>query len=158
MGYYVTLHTHKNIAPYLTHLLNEWSDADTNAFEPSGIYGDPWVEHYLGYFDALSGFAYDCRALNADMRIWIEPEERMDMCDVQVYSHNSDGSDLVDYRQYSYFDYMPSPEKIMLMYKHGLSMDSYLQKCADSYKEVTTWDEDTVKASIQHLFIKSLEK
>ena len=24
------------------------------------------------------------------------------------------------------------------MYKHGLSMDSYLQKCADLYKEVTS--------------------
>ena len=159
MGYYVTLHTHRAIAPYLTDLLSEWSDDDDiNAFEPSEIYGDPWVEHYLGYFDSLTGFAFDCRSLNVDMRIWIEPEERMDMCDVQVYSHNSDGSDLVDYRQYSYFDYMPHPEEVMRMYEHGLSLDSYLQKCADSYREVTSWDDDTVSASVQHLFIKSLEK
>lgn len=158
MGYYVTLHTHKIIATYLTDLLNEWSDANTNAFEPSEIYGDPWVERYLGYFEALSGFAFDCRALNADMRIWIEPEERMDMHDVQVYSHDPDRSDLIDCRHYSYFDYMPHPEEVMRMYKKGLSMDSYLQNCADLYKEVTSWDDDTVKASIQHLFIKSLEK
>lgn len=158
MGYYVTLHTHKNIAPYLTDLLNHWSDSDDKTFEPSDIYGEPWVEHYLGYFEALSSFAYDCRLLNTDMRIWIEPEERMDMCDVQVYSHNSDGSGLVDYRQYSYFDYMPHPEEVMRMYKKGLSMDNYLQRCADLYKQITSWDDDTVIASLQHLFIKSLEK
>ena len=156
MGYYVTLHTHRAIAPYLTDLLNEWSDADTNAFEPSR--GDPWVEHYLGYFEALLGFTYDCRALNADMRIWIEPEERMDMYDVQVYSHNPDGSDLADYREYSYFGYMPNPEEVMRMYVHGLNVDSYLQKYVDLYKEVTSWNTETITASLEHLFIKSLEK
>ena len=157
MGYYVTLHTHKAIAPYLTDLLSNWSDNDDNAFEPSGIYGDPWVEHYLGYFDSLSGFALDCRSLNVDMRIWIEPEERMDMCDVQAYSHNPDDSNLADYTQYYYFDYMPNPEEIMRRYMRGLSMDSYLQNCADLYEQVTSWDSYTVTASLQHLFIKSLE-
>lgn len=157
MGYYVTLHTHKAIAPYLTDLLSNWSDADDNAFEPSEIYGDPWVEHYLGYFDALSAFVFSCKSLNVDMRIWIEPEERMDMCDVQAYSHNPDDSGLADYRQYYYFGYMPNPEEIMRMYKRGLNMDSYLQNCADLYKQVTSWDGDTVTASLQHLFVKSLE-
>ena len=157
MGYYVTLHTHKAIAPYLTDLLSSWSDANDKAFEPSEIYGDPWVEYYLGYFDSLSGFVFDCRALSVDMRIWIEPEDRMDMCDVQVYSHDPDRSDLVDYRLYSYFDYMPNPEEVMRMYKCGLDMSSYLQDCADLYKQVTSWDGDTVNASLQHLFIKSLE-
>lgn len=157
MGYYVTLHTHKTIAPYLTDLLSNWTDANDYDFEPSEIYGDSWVEHYLGYFDALSSFAYDCKALNADMRIWIEPEGHMDTYDVWVYSHSPDGSDLADYRQYPYFDYMPNPEKVMQMYKHGLSMDTYLQNCSDLYKQVTSWDIETVNASIQHLFIKSLE-
>ena len=157
MVYFVTLHTHKDIAPYLTDLLSHWSDADDKAFEPSEIYGDPWVEHYLGYFESLSGFVFDCKALNVDMRIWIEPEERMGMYDVWVYSHNPDDSDLADYRQYYYFDYMPNPEEVMRMYKRGLCMDSYLQNCADLYKQVTSWDGDTVKASLQHLFVKSLE-
>ena len=157
MGYYVTLHTHKAIAPYLTNLLSHWSDADDNTFEPSEIYGDTWVEHYLGYFDEPSTFMFNCRSLNVDMRIWIESEERMDMYDVQEYSHNPDDCDLADCRHYNYFDYMPNPEEIMRMYKRGLSMDSYLQNCADLYKQVTSWDGDTVNASLQHLFIKSLE-
>lgn len=157
MGYYVTLHTHKDIAPYLTDLLNEWSDAYDKTFEPSEIYGDPWVKHYLGCFDALSSFIVDCRSLNVDMRIWVEPEERMGMRDVQVYSHNPDDSDLADYRQYYYSGYMPNSEEIMRMYKCGLNMDSYLQNCADLYRQVTSWDGDTVTASLQHLFIKSLE-
>ena len=158
MGYYATLHTHKAIAPYLTDLLSNWSDANDYAFEPSEIYGDLWVKHYLGYFDALPGFVVDCRLLNVDMRIWVEPEERMGMCDVQAYSHNPDDSDLADYRQYYYSGYMPNSEEIMRMYKCGLNMDSYLQNCADLYKQVTSWDGDTVTASLQHLFIKSLEK
>ena len=158
MGYYVTLHTHKAIAPYLTDLLSHWSDADDDTFEPSEIYGDPWVEHYLGYFDALTTFAFNCRSLNVDMRIWIEPEERMDMYDVQEYSHNPDDCDLADYRHYYYSDYMPNPVEVMRMYMRGLSMDSYLQNCADLYKQVTSWDDDTVNASLQHLFVKSLEK
>ena len=162
MGYYVTLHTHKDIAPYLTDLLNEWSDAYDKTFEPSEIYGYPWVKHYLGCFDALSSFTANCRSLNVDMRVWVEPEERMGMCDVQVYSHNPDDSDLADYRQYDYFDYMPNPEEVMGMYKQGLNMDSYLQSylqnCADLYRQVTSWDSDTVNASLQHIFIKSLEK
>lgn len=157
MGYYITLHTHKTIAPYLTDLLSTWSDDPDCTFEPSEIYKDPWVEHYLGYVDTLSSFEFDCKALNVDMRIWIEPEERMDMYDVQVYSHDPDGSDLAYYRQYSYYEYMPNPEKIMRMHKQGLSMDRYLQNCADLYKQVTSWDSDTVNASLQHLFIKSLE-
>lgn len=99
MDTYVTLHTHKAIAPYLTDLFNNWLDVVDNIFESSKIYGDLWIEHYLGHFDALSGFVFECRSLNADMRIWIEPEERMDMYDVQVYSHNPDGSDLADYKQ-----------------------------------------------------------
>lgn len=158
MEYFVTLHTHKTIAPYLTDLLSNWSDANDKAFEPSEIYGDPWVEHYLGYLDALSGFASDCRSLNVDMRIWIEPEERMDMHDVWAYSHNPYDSELADYRQYDYFDYMPNPEEVMRIYKRGVSVYSYLQNCADLYKQVTSWDNDTVNVSLQHLFIKSLEK
>ena len=158
MGYYITLHTHKAIAPYLTDLLNEWPDVDNEALEPSVIYGDSWVQRYLGYFDELSPFVHNCRSLNVDMRIWIEPEEHMDMYEVRVYSHNPDGSDLADYKQYPYFHYMPNPETVMQMYKHGLSMDSYLQNCADLYKQVTSWNSNTVNASIQHLFIKSLEK
>ena len=158
MGYYVTLHTHKAIAPYLTDLLSEWSDTYDKTFEPSEIYGDPWVEYYLGYFDALSGFEFDCRSLNVDMRVWIEPEERMGMYDVQMYSHNPDDSDLADYIRYHCYDYMPNPEEIIRMYEGGLSMDSYLQHYADLYKQVTSWDGDTVNASLQHLFIKSLEK
>ena len=157
MGYHVTLHTHKAIAPYLTDLLSHWSDADNKTFEPSEIYGDLWVECYLGYFDALSDFVVDCRLLNVDMRIWVEPEESMSMCDVQAYSHNPDDSNLADYRQYYYTSYMPNPEEIMRMYKHGLNMDSYLQNCADLCRQVTSWDGDTVNASLQHLFIKSLE-
>lgn len=157
MGYFITLHTHKTIAPYLTDLLSEWSDAYDKTFEPSEIYGDPWVEHYLGYFDELSSFVSDCKSLNVDMRIWVEPEERMEMYDVWVYTHNSDGSDLADFRQYRYFDYMPKPEEAMRMYRLGLCMDSYLQNCADLYKQVTSWDGDTVNASLQHLFVKSLE-
>ena len=158
MGYYITLHTHKDIAPYLTDLLSNWSDANDYTFEPSEVYGDPWVEHYLGYFDTLSPFVHSCRSLNADMRIWIEPEDHMDMYNVQLYSHNPDGSDLADYRQYCYFDYMPNPKEVMRMYKLGLCMDSYLQNCDDLYKQLTSWDSDTVNASLQHLFIKSLEK
>lgn len=158
MGYFVTLHTHKDIAPYLTDLLSNWSDADDYDFEPSRIYGDPWVEHYLGYFDTLLSFAFDCRALSVDMRVWIEPEKRMDMYDVWMYSHDPDNNDLADYKQYYYFDYMPNPEEIMRMYMRGLSMDSYLQNCADLYKQVTSWDADTVNASLQHLFVESLEK
>ena len=157
MGYYVTLHTHKTIAPYLTDLLSNWSDANDYDFEPSEIYKDPWVEHYLGYFDELSPFVHSCRSLNVDMRVWIEPEERMDMYDVQVYSHNPDGSDFAYCRRYSYFHYMPNPEEVMRMYKCGLNMDSYLQNCADLYRQVTSWNSDTVNASLQHLFIKSLE-
>ena len=158
MGYYVTLHTHKTITPYLTDFISNWSDAYDYVFEPSEVYGDPWVEHYLGYLDELSSFAHSCRSLNVDMRIWIEPEERMDMYDVQVYSHNPDGSHLADCKRYPYIDYTPNPEKVMRMYKQGLSMDSYLQNCADLFKEVTSWNAETVNASIQHLFIKSLEK
>ena len=157
MGYYVTLHTHKDIAPYLTDLLSHWSDTDDKTFEPSKIYGDPWVEHYLEYFETLSTFVSHCRSLNVDMRIWVEPEERMDMCNVQVYSHNPDDSGLADYNWICYFDYMPNPVEIMRMYKGGLRMDSYLQNCADLYKQVISWDGDTVNASLQHLFIKSLE-
>ena len=157
MGYYVTLHTHKAIAPYLTDLLIKWSDAGDKVFEPSEVYGDLWVEHYLGCFDELPGFVIDCRLLNVDMRIWVEPEERMGMCDVQVYSHNPDDSNVADYRQYYYSGYMPNPEEVMRMYKHSLNMDSYLQNCADLYKQVTSWDSDSVNASLQHLFIKSLE-
>ena len=157
MGYYVTLHTHKDIAPYLTDLLSNWSDANDYDFEPSEIYGDPWVEHYLGYFETLSSFEYDCRALNVDMRIWVEPEDRTDMRDVQLYSHNSDDCDLADFIRYDYSDYMPNPVEVMRMYKLGLCMGSYLQNCADLHKQVTSWDSDTVKASLQHLFIKSLE-
>lgn len=158
MGYYVTLHTHKDIAPYLTDLLNNWSDADDKLFEPSEIYGDPWVEHYLGYFNMLSTFEFDCKSFNVDMRVWIEPEERMDTYDIHVYSHSPDDNAVADYRKYSYFDYMPNPEEVMRMYKQGLSMDSYLQNCADLYKQVTSWDSNLVNASLQHLFIKSLEK
>ena len=158
MGYHVTLHTHKDIATYLTDLLNEWSDADERLFEPSEISGDLWVEHYLGYFDHLSGLVFECSSLNVDMRIWIEPEERMDMYDVQVYSHSPDGSGLVGYKEYSYFDYMPNPEEVMRIYKHGVSVYGYLQSCADLHKQVTSWDSDSVNASLKHLFIKSLEK
>lgn len=157
MGYYVTLCTHKNIAPYLTDLLSNWSDANDYDFEPSEIYGDLWVEHYLGYIATLSGFVVDCRLLNVDMRIWVEPEERMDTYDVQLYSHNPDDSAVADYREYSYYEYMPNPEETMRMYKCGLNMDSYLQNYADAHKQVTSWDSDTVNASLQHLFIKSLE-
>ena len=157
MRYYVTLHTHKDIAPYLTDLLSKWSDANDYDFGSSDIYGDLWVEHYLGYFDSLLGFVTDCRSLNVDMRIWIEPVEHMGMYDVQLYSHNPDDIDVADYTEYSYFEYMPHPEEVMRLYRLGLSMDSYLQNYADVYKQVTSWDTDTVNASLQHLFIKSLE-